>query len=123
MTYQKPAAPLSTTLEVFTNVQSDTELDYWQPYRTPGDSTQVESPSHAIQTAKEMAKLSQIIHECINVYCGSRGKVSAKNIIALYGRFLEWKDSLSEDLSITAANVEFLPHVLCLQYVARLAFF
>ncbi|KAF1987459.1 hypothetical protein K402DRAFT_49490 [Aulographum hederae CBS 113979] len=114
MTYQKPSAPIAIHAPVFENVELDTDHANWQPYRSPQHHNGPEVQSHAIQTAKELAKLNQIIHETINVYCGSRGRVSAKSIMRLYKRYLGWKEELSPELSTSTENTEALPHVVFL---------
>jgi hypothetical protein len=69
---------------------------YWRPYRLPRDAAEVERPSHAIETAKELAKLSQIIHQTITVWCGSRGRVTAQGLLKLYRKYLTWRENLPE---------------------------
>lgn len=115
-TYQKPAAPISPRLEAFRDVGLDNPDAYWQPYKSPTDAIAARRPSQAIETAKEFAKLYQIIHETINVYCGSRGRVTATGILQIYQRYLQWKNSLRERLDpISAVNNDLLPHVVNLQ--------
>ena len=114
-TYQKPAAPISPRLEAFRDVGLDKPDAFWQPYKSPTDTTTSERPSQAIETAKEFAKLYQIIHETINVYCGSRGKVTATGILQIYERYLHWKKSLEMRLDPTSPSNNLLPHVINLQ--------
>lgn len=114
-TYQKPAAPISPRALVFIGVELDSPDAFWQPYKHPEDDTEFERPSYAIETAKEFTKLNQIIHETINVYCGSRGRVSARGILQLYRRFLEWRELLPAHLASTSMFDGALPHVFALQ--------
>jgi len=113
-TYQKPSAPISPRIEAFRNVELDEPDAYWQPYRFPTDVVAIEKPSRAIETAKEFAKLYQIIHETINLYCGRRGRVTAAGILQMYQRYLQWKKSLGERLDPTSPAGQ-LPHVVNLQ--------
>ena len=64
-------------------------------------------------TASEHARLFRIIHETILVYCGSRGRVSARALLDLYERYVDWKEHLPSDLRLQES--EPLPHVLFLQ--------
>lgn len=89
----------------------DVEGAYWQPYRFPFDNATNEVPSHAIETAKEMARLNQIILETINVYCGSRGRVTAPSILQLYRKYLQWKQTLPPAMQIDYDAYPSLPHV------------
>jgi len=113
-TYQKPPAPISPHAQVFEDVTLDQEDVYWQPYRHPGDNATNELPSLAIQTAKELAQLVQIIHETINEYCGSRGRVTARSILNLFRRYLRWKSGLDSTMSDVLGDQWTLPHVLFL---------
>ena len=69
--------------------------------------------SFAILTACEHAKLCRIIHECILVYCGAQGKVSADSLFKVYQRYIAWKDGLP--LNLRSVEGQPLPHVLLLQ--------
>ena len=120
LTYQKPFAPVSMHANPFSNIDLDQTEAAWSTYRQPGDSNlepgennNGDRQSFATLTAYELAKLYRIIHECILIYCGSRGKVSANSLLDIFRRYLMWKDGLARDLQ----NVEGqpLPHVLFLQ--------
>ncbi|KAJ9641095.1 hypothetical protein H2199_005763 [Coniosporium tulheliwenetii] len=113
-TYQKPASPVSSVATVFNGVELDSPDAYWQPYRFPSDNASAPIPSHAIQTAKELAKLTQVIHETINVYCGSRGRVTATSIVSLYGRYLRWYEGLPSVLKLDVPDSKALPHIFYL---------
>lgn len=65
-------------------------------------------------TATEQAKLLQIAHENIRVYCGSRGKVTASHVLDLYESYIIWRDDLPSE--IRNAGEQSLPHVIMLQY-------
>lgn len=89
-------------------------------YRQPGDNNLElgeqnvnDRQSFAALTACEHAKLYRIVHECILVYCGSRGKVSANSLLNLFQRYVRWKDELPPDLRSVEGQP--LPHVLFLQ--------
>ncbi|KAF2805632.1 uncharacterized protein BDZ99DRAFT_524592 [Mytilinidion resinicola] len=110
-TYQKPFAPVSSKATVFKNVKFDTNQDFWQPYQHPADATTTKMHSHAIRTAKELAGLNRIIMNTINVYCGSRGPVTAQSILQLYRKYLEWKAGLPSILDVGEDDSQKLPHV------------
>ena len=89
-------------------------------YRQPGDNDLEhgdqktdDRQSLAYLTARELAKLYCIAHECILVYCGNRGKVSADSLLAVLQRYIVWKDELPPD--IRRVEGQPLPHVLFLQ--------
>lgn len=89
-------------------------------YRQPGDSSMglgYQNPddrqSFATLTACEHAKLYRIVHECILVYCGARGKVSPKSLLDLFQRYVTWKDGLPPNIRSVVGQP--LPHVLFLQ--------
>ena len=120
LTYQKPFAPVSTHANPFANTAVDQITGTWNMYRQPGDSNlssgeqnSDERQSFATLTACETAKLYRIIHECILIYCGARGKVSANSLLDLFQRYIMWKDGLPPDLQSVEGQP--LPHVLCLQ--------
>jgi len=110
-TYQKPFAPKPLKATVFKDVALDNETAFWQPYRSPTDNATSEVPSYAIQTAKQLAGLNMIIMNTINVYCGSRGAVTAHSILKLYRNFLEWKANLPSVLEVKADDSQKLPHI------------
>ena len=114
-TYQKPFAPMSPRAMVFKNVELDDPGAYWSPYRLAQHASSVGQPSYAIQTAKEFAKLNQIIHATINLYCGSRGRVTATAVLRIFQRYLHWKESLPDDLNPSLEVKDPLPHVIFLQ--------
>lgn len=88
----------------------------WQPYRRLHDRDVPGRPSHATECAKAFAQLNQIVHETINVYCGSRGPVSATSILRLYAKFMDWRRELPESLRNTSGDAQnALPHVFTLQ--------
>lgn len=120
LTYQKPAAPISTRASPFTNIAIDQDEGRWNMYCQPGDSNMelgsrdtYDRQGFATQTACEHAKLYRIIHESILVYCGARGKVSAKALLDCFQRYVEWKDGLPP--SLRSIESQPLPHVLFLQ--------
>jgi hypothetical protein len=73
-------------------------------------------PSFAILTAKYQARLFRVVHESINIFCGARGRVHARPFLDCYKRYIEWKDTLPEDLKYPEGGEHpSLPHVLSLQ--------
>ena len=118
--YEKPSAPISTHANPFANRAVDQGEGRWSMYRQPGDSNvelghqNTDDPqSFAFLTACEHAKLYRIIHQCILVYSGVRGKASAEFLLDVFRRFLAWKDGLPPELQSVEGQP--LPHVLFLQ--------
>lgn len=104
--YQMPAAPLSPKTAIFEHVLLDRPNDPWRPYTLPEDAGKGEQISYAVETAKEFAMLSQVIHQTITEWCGGHGKVSAHGILRLYQRYLEWKQNLPEHLAHPEKGVD-----------------
>ncbi|KAI9710090.1 MAG: hypothetical protein M1820_002892 [Bogoriella megaspora] len=117
-TYQKPPAPISTSATPFIGVQLDNPNAKWIPYRMIGDQAKMGEdgiPVNAIRTALELAKLNQIIHETINVYCGSRGRATGTAIMTLYRRFIDWESELPMELRPNDDPLQHsLPHAIFL---------
>ena len=120
LTYQKPFAPVSTHASPFSNNALDRVDGRWNPYQQPGDDNlqlgdqnSEDRQSFSALTACENAKLHRIVHECILVYCGTRGKVSSQPLLDLFHRYISWKDELPPDLR--SVDGETLPHVIFLQ--------
>lgn len=120
LTYQKPAAPISTHTNPFANMALDQSENRWSMYQQPGDNNLElghqnthDRQSFATVTACEQAKLYRIIHECIFIYCGARGRASADSLLDVFQRYFDWKDGLPADLRSVEGQP--LPHVLFLQ--------
>ena len=120
LTYQKPTAPISPHANPFTNMDVGQDEGRWNMYRQPGDSNSelgyqnTDDPrSFATLTAREHAKLYRILHQCILVYCGARGKVSADSLLDIFQRYIAWKDGLPPELQSVEGKP--LPHILFLQ--------
>lgn len=120
LTYQKPFTPISTHAKPLANIAIDQDGRRWSMYRQPddsypgpGDQNADNRPSFATVTAHEQAKLYRLVHECILVYCGARGKVSANSLFDLFQRHIAWKDGLPPDLRSVQGQP--LPHVIFLQ--------
>lgn len=115
-TYQKPSDPLPPRAVVFRGVPLDRPSAYWKSYRRPSDAISPEVPSFAIETAKAFAKLNQIIFDSMNIFCGRRGRVTARSILELYRSYLLWRQNLSPQLSSPVDDrANRLPHILFLQ--------
>lgn len=112
-TYQKPTAPISTAARPFSNINLAQADGFWRFYKQPGDTDVDHRQGFSLLTASEHAKLFRIVHESILVYCGSRGRVSARALLDLYKRYVNWKANLPPDLRNLES--EPLPHVLFLQ--------
>ena len=120
LTYQKPLAPVSTHAKPFMNMDVGLDEGRWNMYRQPGDSNSelgyqnTDDPrSFATLTAREHAKLHRILHQCILVYCGAWGKVSADSLLDIFQRYIAWKDGLPPELQSVEGKP--LPHILFLQ--------
>lgn len=114
-------APPTPRDPVFQHVDMDRDLVQWCFYRHPGDERELPTrPSCSIVSACYQVKLFRIIDESLDLYCGPRGQVSADKFLALYKRYMDWKN----DLPYLIANVDVadqpLPHILFLQYVSAL---
>lgn len=91
----------------------------WRYYRIPGDRTNIpRRPSYAILTACHQAQLYRIVHETINMFCGAHGKITARDLLERYRRYLTWKDNLPAQIAHVDMNAQALPHILFLQYAA-----
>lgn len=117
LTYQKPPASMSFNTAVFEHVELDRPDQYWQFYRFSRDAGVQDTPSHAIETARELAKLSLINFKTITAWCAGTGKMTAKLVLNLYREYLAWKNNLSHELSKvdSASSQELLPYILLLQ--------
>jgi len=104
-------------MTVFEHVELDRPDQYWQMYRFPRDAGSQETPSHAIETARELAKLSLINFKTITAWCAGSGTLTAKIMMGLYRDYLGWKSNLSPELSKvdSVASQELLPCILLLQ--------
>jgi hypothetical protein len=120
LTYQKPPAPLARHIIVFENVELDQPGSKWQNYKAEKDASNIHIPSHAIETAKELAKLSLINLDAIVAWCGSTCKVNTKTILGLYHRYLLWKKELPRALGDTFPNLEDHDHIDLLPYTLLL---
>ena len=118
LTYQKLYTPSAQGEPIFLNVCIDNDDDLWRVYRQPSDARGGPArPSHAIITAMYQARLYRVVDETINIYCGTRGQVTAYKVLAVYRKLLDWKESLPPVLADIGESDQPLPHILFLQYV------
>ena len=111
-------APPPPQKPIFQNIPLDADNRLWRFYRNPGDERELPfRPSCAIITACQQAQLFSIINESIGLYCGARGKVSAANVLEVYGKYMTWKEDLPDVIANISEGDQPLPHILCLQYV------
>ena len=90
----------------------------WRSYRQLGDELELQSrPGHTVTIACHQARLFRIVDETINLYCGTRGPISAYKVLDIYRRYLDWKESLPSTIANMGQEDQPLPHVLQLQYV------
>lgn len=119
MTYQKLYSPPAPREIVFEHVRMDKDDGLWRFYRQPGDQEEMPTrPSHAILTAYHQARLFRLIHENFKLYCGIRGKVTAREVLEIYRDYLDWRDSLPKLINNVTEDAQPLPHVLYMQYVS-----
>jgi hypothetical protein len=115
ITFHKPFNPRSPRDDVCFKLQMDTSQ--WKYYRQPGDNATTERrPSFAMLTASHQAKLFRVVHNAINVYCGARGVVTAEQVVGCYKRFVDWRETLLDQVGETRESFHPLPHILSLQY-------
>lgn len=116
ITFQKLYIPPAPGGPKFQHVRMDGDDAVWRFYRQPGDNRELPfRPAHAIVTAYHQAKLFLIINETLNVYCGTRGRVTAAKILDVYARYLQWKDELPDVIANIDEGDQPLPHILYLQ--------
>lgn len=120
LTYGKPSAPISPHADPFATIAVEQDQGRWDMYRQPGESNLEygyqntdDRKSFAVLTAREHAKLFRIIHECILIYSGIRGKVNADSLLRVFERYFAWKDGLPPELQSVESRP--LPHILFLQ--------
>lgn len=124
LTYQKPPDPTPPGVNVFEHVELDLPGESWHNYKFESDAGGPDIPTHAIEVAKESARLSLIHLDTVIAWCGSMGKITSKRMLELYQRYLSWKHELSATLSDHSRdqnNGETFPFVLLLQSVSSLA--
>jgi hypothetical protein len=115
MTFQVPTSFSPGPLE---NIEDDDEkLDGapWYFYRSANDQCPA-WPGLFATTNREKAKLTLIIHDAEMMLYGSQGqRISAHNVLQLYGRFVAWRKELPDSISNIKGNSSpALPHVLSL---------
>lgn len=116
ITFQRLYVPPPPGGPIFQHVRMDSDDAEWRFYRQPGDNRELPfRPAHAIVTAYHQAKLFLIINETLNVYCGTRGRVTAAKILDVYARYLQWKDELPDVIANIDEGDQPLPHILYLQ--------
>ena len=123
ITYMKLYAPPMPRDTVFQHVNMDRDHAQWRFYRHPGDERELPSRlSCAMVSACYQVKLFRIIDGSLNLYCGARGQVSAEKFLAVYKRYMEWKNDLPSVIANVAVADQPLPHILFLQYVSAFEF-
>ena len=104
---------------IFQHVDMERDHALWRFYRHQGDERELATrPSYAIVAACHQAKLFRIIDESLNLYCGVRGQVSAEKTLAVYKRYMDWKNDLPSVITNVEVSDQPLPHILYLQYVS-----
>jgi hypothetical protein len=116
ITYQKFYTPDLPHEVSFEHVRMDKDDAIWRFYRSVGDEKEMPTrPSHAILTAYFQAKLFRICRDCMNLYCGYSGKITAHKVITLYKHYTQWKEDLPAALRQVDIEAQPLPNVLYLQ--------
>lgn len=114
LTYSKPAAP-STHHGTVPSINLDHDQSPWRLYRFRNEDDYEELPGHTLQCAREQAKLNQFIHGILNLYCGTRGRVTAQSVCDIYDQLITWRHDLGPDMRLDKEDKLLLPHVLVLQ--------
>lgn len=97
----------------FEHVQIEKDQAIWRFYRSIGDEREMPTrPSHAILTAYHQAKLFRICRDCLNLYCGYSGKITAQKVITLHRHYTKWKEDLPPILKKVDVESQPLPHIL-----------
>lgn len=90
----------------------------WQMYRQKDDAiATARRPAFSALTARHQAKLAEVAANVIDLYSGHLGTIHAKQIMAIYKNFKEWRKALPEALTVhsVSASDQVLPHVCALQ--------
>lgn len=118
ITYQKFYTPPTPGDPIYQHIRMDDDVTDWRFYRELGDERRMPSrPGRALLTACCQAKMFRIVNETVNLYCGTRGQVSAYKILDIYRRYLDWKEALPPVIANVGEGDQPLPHILHLQYV------
>ncbi len=114
--YLKFYTPSVPAEPFFQHAQMDKDDAVWRFYRRPGDEREMATrPSYAILTACHQARLFRVVNETLNLYCGTRGQVSAYKFLDMYRRYLDWKESLPPIITNVDEGHHPLPHIIYLQ--------
>ena len=118
LTFEKPANPQSPHIQV--PDFADDQQKLYQKYQEPiGQDQAVRSPFVAVIIAFYRTGLFRSAHAAINMYCGSRGRISAKSFLECLRKYLDWKEALPAGLK-TETYEDNLPFpVATLQYVPK----
>lgn len=123
LTYQKPFNPQSPDTQIPFRLDSAGNKEIYRHSRAEVESGQFpRAPGFTIVTAVHQARLFRIVHASIILYCGARGKISAKSFLQCFKRYLEWKAELPPELECEGYEDDIPPCVLTLQYVTLLRF-
>lgn len=89
----------------------------WQCYRYLGDDPEDEEPGLVMTTSAHYSKLLRIVHEtCHLFYEGNREIISARDMLQLYKKYLNWREELPKEIEDVGEGTQGLPHVISLQY-------
>ena len=117
LTFQQPSFPLSPHLSIFRDVSFDQPEAPWCLYRQPEDVEMAKRPSRALITAFEHAKLLNLVHKTILTYCGTMGRVTAREVSRLYDQHIQWMEALPDMIRAVSEEDDPVPHVIYLQCV------
>lgn len=88
----------------------------WQCYRHLGDEPKDEEPGLVMTTSAYYAMLVHIIHETCHLFYSAHTEIiSARDILQLYERYLNWREELPYEIADAGEDTQALPHVISLQ--------
>ena len=116
ITYQKFYTPDFPHEVTFNHVRLDKDDEVWRFYRSVGDEEELPTrQSHAILTTYYQARLLRVCRDCLNLYCGYGGRITAQKVISVYKAYTDWKEDLPPPLQELDPDAQPLPNVMYLQ--------
>jgi hypothetical protein len=93
-TYQKPfnPQPLSASVAFDSDEILENKTQYFDIENRGSESPQ--KSKLAIDTSVYHARLFRVVHAMISLYCGARGKITAKSFVGCFRKFIDWRDGL-----------------------------
>jgi len=118
MTFQVPATVNYAAFDAIEENDSKLDEARWYFYRYVSDQCPA-WPGLLATTNREKSKLIRIIQDVATMMYSQQGsRLSARQILQQYSRFVAWQDDLPSIIGdIENNNSQALPHVLSLLYV------